>query len=70
MSGKERMRRYRRRTSSGRRCILIEIDEVSLPETLVAGGYLDAAQTDDMDAIRRGIERMHSDLAAMHMRDA
>lgn len=65
----ERQRRYRQRRASGRVCIRIEIDDVSLPQVLIDGGYLPASCADDLDAVTEAVERMHQDLIAVRFKD-
>ena len=44
---RERARKSRARKRAGRRCVMVEVDEVDLMEALVAEGALDPMQDDD-----------------------
>lgn len=57
MSAADRMRRYRARRSNGQIPITVDVDEVSLAETLIAGGFLSRSKADDRQALREAAER-------------
>jgi hypothetical protein len=54
----DRQRTYRRRASSGKIIVPVEIDEIEIDEVLIAGGFLDANAADDRRAIAVAIKRM------------
>lgn len=66
MTAADRAKRYRRRRSSGRAVLSVEVDEVDLVETLIAAGFLPASQSEDRAAIARATSRL---LAAIETAD-
>jgi hypothetical protein len=53
----ERQRKYRQRRRAGLVVIRVVIDDVSVPQALIAAGLLDEAKAEDADAIGRALER-------------
>lgn len=66
----DRMRVLRKRRARGFAVLPIEVDEVDLPEKLVAAGYLSADQVDDRAAVARAASRLLSsiEVADLHPR--
>ena len=58
MTPAERQRRYRTRRSLGRMVLKIEVDDVDLPELLMAEGWLKERDQSDPAAIAASLERM------------
>ncbi|MEY9581514.1 hypothetical protein [Sinorhizobium fredii] len=57
-TSRERQRRYRLRRKSGRRIIMLEVDEVELAVMLESLNFLDPLKADDDEAVERGLNDM------------
>jgi hypothetical protein len=63
---RERMRRYRERIRGGRRAVTVELDNLTLGQTLAATGDIDPMRDDDPEELRTGLQRLLERLFARY----